>query len=142
MSLRNWQENNMTQFLDIEEVYRIHDQMIKIGGGKNGVRDFTLLHSAIERPKATFAGHSLYSSIWLKAAALFHSLVKNHGFYDGNKRTAFFSTLLFLKKNYFQLKPLKKEIIRFTLGIDVSNLDIETIAEWLKKHSKKIGVDK
>ncbi len=116
--------------------------MIRIGGGKNGVRDFTLLHSAIERPKATFAGHFLYSTIWLKAAALFHSLVKNHGFYDGNKRTAFFSTMLFLNKNGHLLRPPKKELVRFTLEIDVSNLNIETITHWLQKHSQKIRVDK
>jgi len=132
----------MTVYIDIEEVYRIHERMIKIGGGREGVRDFTLLHSAVERPKATFGGHFLYPTLWSKAAALIQSLIKNHAFNDGNKRTGFFSTLLFLTLNHFTIYCSKKEIIRFTLAIDVKNMNIEQIADWLKKYLKKIRKNK
>lgn len=125
-------------FLDIEEVYIIHEQMIRIGGGRNGIRDFTLLHSAIERMKATFAGKSLYPSIWLKAASLIHSIIKNHPFNDGNKRTGFFSTLRFLNLNGYDIAAGKKEIVEFALSVDTKNLTLNQISRWLKKHSKKL----
>lgn len=128
----------MTVYIDIEEVYQIHERMLKVGGGRPEVRDFTLLHSAVERPKVTFGGHLLYPTLWLKAAALIQSLIKNHSFNDGNKRTGFFSTLRFLKLNNYAIICSKKQIINFTLSIDVQNINIEEIAEWLKKHSKKI----
>ena len=121
--------------LDLEEVLAIHQRMLQVGGGRGGVRDFTLLHSATERPRASFGGKDLYPSIWTKAAALMQSLVKNHPFNDGNKRTAFFSTLRFLHKNHYQLTAPGPEIIKFMINVDVKKLSTDHIATWLKKHS-------
>jgi len=126
------------KYLDIVEVYFIHEKMLETGGGRSGIRDFTLIHSAVERPKASFGEKMLYSNIWSQAAALIQSLIKNHAFNDGNKRTGFFSTLRFLNINNYNIKATKQEIIEFTIKIDVNNLNIETIAHWLKFHSKKI----
>jgi len=123
------------KYLDIGEIYLIHEKMIEIGGGRKGIRDFTLLHSASERPKATFAGKEFYPTLWLKAAALIHSLIKNHAFADGNKRTGYFTTMRFLKINGYELQAKKKGIIDFALSIDVKNLALEEIAYWLKNHS-------
>lgn len=126
------------KYLDIVEVYFIHEKMLEIGGGRSGIRDFTLIHSAVERPKASFGEKMLYSNVWFQAAALIQSLIKNHAFNDGNKRTGFFSTLRFLNINNYDIKATKQEIIEFTLKIDAENLNLETIAHWLKFHSKKI----
>lgn len=125
-------------YLTIDEVYAIHQRMIKIGGGRSDVHDFTLLHSAVERPKATFGGHDLYPTIWEKAAALIHSLVKNHPFDDGNKRTAYFSTKRFLYINGYILNATKIDVIKFTVSIDVKNLSKEKISRWLSSHCVKI----
>jgi len=76
------------KYLEIDEVYNIHEKMLKVGGGRFGIRDFTLIHSAVERPKASFAGRMLYHDIWFQAAALIQSLIKNHPFEDGNGRIA------------------------------------------------------
>lgn len=124
-------------FLEIDEVIAIHERMLKIGGGREGIRDFTLIHSAVERPKAFFAGKDLYPTVWLKAAALIHSLVKNHAFNDGNKRTGFFSTLRFLNLNGYDLDVEDKEIINFTLDIGVKKLNLEDISLWLKTHCRR-----
>lgn len=124
-------------YLTLEEVIVIHDKMLEVGGGREGIRDFALLHSAIERPKATFAGKSLYPTIWLQAAALIHSLIKNHPFNDGNKRTAIFSAMRFLKKNGYELYISQKSLVKFTLAIDRKDLTLKETANWLKKHSKK-----
>ncbi len=128
----------MTVFINLEEVYQIHERMIKIGGGRQGTRDFTLLHSAIERPKATFGGQLLYPTLWLKAAALLQSLVKNHAFNDGNKRTGFFSTLRFLELNHYTIQCTKTKIVDFVLSVGVKNVTIKQISIWLKKYSVKI----
>ncbi|GAB4218663.1 MAG: type II toxin-antitoxin system death-on-curing family toxin [Candidatus Microgenomates bacterium] len=128
----------MIRYLLIEEVMAIHQTMIELFGGREDVHDFTMLHSAIERCKATFAGKDLYPTIFDKAAALIQSLILNHPFDDGNKRTAFTSCALFLFYNHYQLIYLKKEVIKFTLDIDSHKLNFEQISHWLKNHSKKI----
>lgn len=125
-------------YVDIEEVYVIHEKMLMVGGGREGVRDFGLLHSAVERPKATFGGSDLYQGLWAKAAALLHSLVNNHAFYDANKRTGFFSTLRFIDINGFECMASNKEVVKFTLQIDNEHMQPADIASWLKDHSRKI----
>lgn len=113
--------------------------MLEIGGGRDGIHDFTLLHSAIERPKAQFSGSYLYTSIWDMAGALLQSMVKNHPFEDGNKRTAYFTTMRFLKINGYSLEPKEKEAIGFMISVDTNNLPHEQIYSWLKQNSKKIS---
>ncbi|MBI2268564.1 MAG: type II toxin-antitoxin system death-on-curing family toxin [Candidatus Blackburnbacteria bacterium] len=126
------------KFVTLDEVLAIHDKMLQIGGGRAGIHNFTLLHSAIERPKAQFAGSYLYTSIWLMAASLLHSLVKNHPFQDGNKRTAYFSTARFLRKNGYVLKPAKERMVDFMVEVATKNRSLEGISSWLKKNSRKI----
>ena len=123
----------------IDEVYKIHERMIKIGGGRSGIRDFTLLHSATERPKVTFSGKLLYPSLWLQASALLQSLIKNHPFNDGNKRTGFFTTMYFLQLNKYKVRAERKDLVAFSLSVDTKNLSLEEISEWLKRHTEKIG---
>jgi death on curing protein len=63
------------------------------------VRDAGLLDSACHRPSATVFGEDAYPSLTLKAAALLHSLTANDPFIDGNKRTAWLATVVFLRDN-------------------------------------------
>ena len=128
-----------SQIVEIDEVYRIHRAIIKRAGTKASVRDFALLHSAVGRPRATFGGKDLYPNIFLKAAALFQSLCRNHPFTDGNKRTSYAATHLLLWRNGYYLKPEKKDAIEFTVHVDDQKPDIKEIAAWLKKNSKRIG---
>ena len=87
------------KYLTVDEVVAMHSGVIKQFGGLPGIHSFDLLYSAIERPKATFGGDDLYETIFDKAAALIHSLILNHPFVDGNKRTAFVSLARFLYIN-------------------------------------------
>jgi len=128
----------MIRYLFIDEVIVIHSRMIELFGGREGIRDFTMLHSAIERCRANFGGRDLYPTIFNKASALIQSLILNHPFNDGNKRTAFASCALFLYYNQYKLEYLKSEAIQFTLDIDSHKLNFEQISLWLQKHSKKI----
>lgn len=125
------------QFVTLDEILAIHDEVLIIAGGRAGIHDFTLLHSAIERPKVQFSGRFLYVSVWLMAAALLQSLVKNHPFEDGNKRTAYASAARFLYKNGYKLRHVLREAVPFMVGVDTGNKTLEEISSWLKKHSKK-----
>lgn len=122
--------------LSIEQVLYLHEHIIDLAGGVQGVRDFSLMHSALERPKATFGGEDLYPSILLKAAALMHSLVMNHAFLDGNKRTAWQVTKRFLYINGVELKYTQQEVIEFCLAVDNLGWDVPQIKDWLQAHTR------
>lgn len=124
------------KYLSIEEVVAIHYEVVNKFGGSQGVRDFGLLHSAVERPRASFGGNDLYGSIHLKAAALLHSLIMNHPFVDGNKRTAYVSVARFLVVNSVVLTVQKDLIIQFILKLERENLTIKDISEWIEAHSE------
>ena len=124
-------------FLATEQVLFIHDQMIKRFGGSHGVRDLGLIESAVARPQASFGSKYLYISIFDKAAALLQSLLKNHPFVDGNKRTALTSAGLFLNKNGYKLVNNHKKEVEFAVRVDNGNLTVGQISKWLKIHSVK-----
>lgn len=126
------------KYLTPQKVLFIHDQVVKRTGGSHGVRDIGLVESAVYRPQATFDREDLYKTIFDKVAALLQSLLKNHPFVDGNKRTALTSAGLFLSLNGYKLINAKKEEVEFAIKVDNEHLDIEEISNWLQKHSKKI----
>lgn len=128
----------MISYLALEEVLAIRDTVMKETGGRKGILDFALFHSAIERPKATFGGEDLYPTIFDKAGALIHSLIQNHPFNDGNKRTALAVTVRFLYKNGYILIHPEEETIQFTLDVQKHKYKFAEISSWLKKHSRKI----
>lgn len=126
----------MIRFLDLTEVYEIHRAILSRAKTLGGVRDFALLHSAVERPKASFMGRYLYPSIFAKAAALLQSLCMNHAFTDGNKRTAWGSTKRFLWVNGYHLYSNPHEAADFMVHVDNDQPDIKKIEKWLKLNTK------
>lgn len=127
----------MVKFLDIVEVYALHEAILRMSRGKGGIRDFSLLHSAIERPKATFGGKSLYPTLFGKAAALMQSLCLNHAFTDGNKRTAWGATKRFLWLNGYHLSVQPKDGADFMVHVDNDKPDLPEIAAWLTSRCTK-----
>lgn len=123
-------------YLTLEQVLFLHREIILKSGGGLGVRDLSALESAIARPQASFAGAELYPDIFSKAAAYVHSLILNHPFIDGNKRTALGCAYIFLGRNGRGLKMAKKEGVSFTLKILEERWEITKIARWLKNHAK------
>src|SRR3989338_8543490 len=122
--------------LSIERVCFLHDIIVSEAGGKEGIRDFTLLHSALERCKATFGGEDLYPTIFDKAAALLHSLVMNHAFLDANKRTAYQTMKRFLFTNNYRITASQHEIVQFCISIDNDGIKGKAIVAWLKKNAE------
>ena len=124
--------------LSIEQVLYLHEKIIDAAKGLQGIRDYTLLHSALERCKATFAGQDLYPTVFDKAAALIHSMIMNHPFLDGNKRTGYEVMKWFLYTNNLDVTCSVVEAVRFCVSIDNDGLAVEEIQAWLKTHTKKI----
>ena len=122
--------------LDLEQVLYLHDRIIEAAGGKEGVRDFTLLHSALERCKVTFGGEDLYPTMLDKAAALTHSMIMNHPFLDANKRTGYAIMSRFLNANKVVIVATQRQIIDLCLAVDNKGWKVREIVEWLKKHTK------
>ena len=124
-----------TSHLTLDIILAIHEEMVERYGGSHGIRDIGLIQSAVARPQSSFGGEDLYQSIFDKAAALFHSLMFNHAFIDGNKRTTMVSTARFLFMNGYELEASQKEFVTFLLKVENQHLSIEEISKWLKRHS-------
>jgi death-on-curing protein len=92
----------VTQHLSVEQALRIARVAV---GGPVLVRDAGLLEAAVHRPRATVLGHDAYPDLFSKAAALLHSLARNHARVDGNKRLAWLATYVFCAKNGVDLDP-------------------------------------
>ena len=112
--------------------------MVSKYGGLHGVKDLNLLRLAVGRPQMSVAFQDAYKTIFDKAAALFHSIINNHPFLDGNKRTSFFSAILFLEYNGWSVEFKRKEGVKFTRKAHSENYIVEQISKWLKEHSVKI----
>jgi death-on-curing protein len=125
-------------YLTPEQVLFIHARLISETGGAHGVRDVGLLESAVARPQATFEGKSLYPDIFTEAAALMDSLVNNHPFVDGNKRTGITAAGLFLLTNGFKLTASQADVESVTLRVATKDLDIDELAGWFKKNTQSV----
>lgn len=77
-----------TRFLSLAEVLDLCGRVLVAGGGSSAIRDLGALESALAQPRATFDDVELYPTLVEKAAALGFSLIRNHPFVDGNKRSA------------------------------------------------------
>lgn len=134
MSLENLQS---VKFLTTPQILAINDRINKRCGGTGAVRDLSLIESAVGRPQATFDEKYLYPTLFGKAAALFTSLLKNHPFVDGNKRTALASCGIFLKINGIKLKNYHAEEVEFVVAEAGEHDSIEAVSAWFMDHSVK-----
>ena len=125
-------------FLTFEQVLAIHDNQIELYGGSHGIRDLALFESALMRPQTTFGGNDLYPSLFDKATVLMHSIIMNHPFIDGNKRTGTVSALIFLEINKFKIIASQNELVKITIDLETKKINNEKISSWLRSHSKKI----
>jgi death-on-curing protein len=122
-------------YLTVEQILFLHARMVDETGGSHGVRDLGILLSAVGRPQASFDDQDLYPDLFVKAAALMDSLIRNHPFIDGNKRTGIGAAALFLRINGYRLDAPHAELERFTLETAMSQHPIDEIAAWLQMHS-------
>ncbi|MFA4887973.1 MAG: type II toxin-antitoxin system death-on-curing family toxin [Candidatus Omnitrophota bacterium] len=119
------------RYLGYNEVLDIYREQINKFGGFGAVRDNNALLSVIVNPQREFAGRELYPTIASKAAIVVYSLIKNHPFVDGNKRTAFIWGRTFLRLNGYDVGALQKyyEII---VKIAKDEVKQEDVFEWFE----------
>ena len=121
--------------ITLEHVRRLHTLSIERFGGSHGVRDFGMLESACIRPYQTFGGEALYTTAIEKAAAIAESLIMNHPFIDGNKRTGFLAMFALLNDEGIELTATEDEAYDFTINISTGSIAFEEIVEWLKENT-------
>ena len=125
-------------FLTVEDVIRLHRESIILYGGGEGVRDKGLLISAVLAPQQTFDGEFLYGSTSLMAAALWHGIVQNHPFIDGNKRTGLRAADTFLIMNHVNLAITSREAVEWTLAVATGKLDREHLSRLVTRKVEPI----
>lgn len=128
----------MIHYLSEAEIIAVNEEMVSQYGGLHGIRDLHLLRLAVNRPQISVRFQDAYKSVFDKAAVLFHSIINNHPFLDGNKRTSLFSAILFLEYNSWKIKFSRKEAVKFTRKAQKEDYTVAQISKWLKDHSVKI----
>ncbi|HXV21340.1 MAG TPA: type II toxin-antitoxin system death-on-curing family toxin [Desulfuromonadales bacterium] len=125
------------EYLTAQQVLFIHHRLVTATGGSHGVRDLGALPAAVARPQATFEGVDLYPDLFAKAATLFESLIRNHPFVDGNKRTAVSAAGLLLRRNGFALAASPEELYAFTMAMATGEASQAEARVWLATHARR-----
>ena len=121
-------------YIRIDDVITIHTDQIDRYGGGQGLRDPGLLEAALFRPQTGY-----YPSLTDEEAALWESLSQNHPFVDGNKRTAFAATYVFLLINGLRVTASDADAQDFVLGLyEASQLNFETLRTWLLDNTRPV----
>lgn len=124
----------MTVYLSVEQLILINVEMIKEWGGIAGVRDRRALEAAVARPLSGY-----YADVIEQAAALCESLLQNHPFIDGNKRSAITATGVFLRMNDYELIFVDREMYNWLMNLYETNRVTKAAIEvWLRTHAISI----
>ena len=125
MKMANW------NWLDEQIIFDLHGRNIDSFGGGHGIRDINIIKSAIAAPKNAALYEPNSDAADLAALYAFH-LVKNHGFLDGNKRTGYVASELFLNLNGYSITATDVET--FEILLDVANNDMtrEQLVNWYR----------
>ncbi len=113
-------------------VLAMHADSVRLFGGSDGLRDASLLESALARPQHLFAYEQ--PDLCRLAAAYGHGIAKNHPFVDGNKRVAFLAATVFLERNGLTFTAPAAHAVAFVLGLADGTLDEEGFTAWLRDH--------
>ena len=121
----------MTTFLTVEDLLEIASGVL----AEVAVRDLGLLDSAAARPRASVFGSDAYETFDEKAAALLHSLARNHPLVDGNKRLAWAATRVFCLLNGSDLTYESVDSAEsFVLAVAAGEMEVPEIARWIHDH--------
>src|SRR5262249_36345196 len=116
------------------EVVELHRRVLAATGGAPGIRDLSALESCVAELKTTFGGVELYPTVIEKAAALCFSLVQNHPFVDGNKRTGHAAMETFLVLNGVEIVESLEEQERLMLDLAAGKISRIQLSNWLRQH--------
>ncbi len=123
-----------TRYLNNEHIIAIHKELIEQFGGLYGIRDKSLLESAVGRYQSGY-----YSEVIEEAAALMESLGKNHPFLDGNKRIAVTAPVVFLMANGYSVKLDEDEAFEFIIrALENGDFTKSHLEDWIRNNAKLI----
>lgn len=117
-----------------EKIILLHKYIEEETGGAIGIRDESLLESALESVFATFDGKELYPTKEEKGARLGYTLISNHAFVDGNKRIGLYIMLTFLEVNGIKLQYTDQELVDIGLSLASDKMTYNELLSWVKKH--------
>ena len=118
------------EFLDLDDLVDLARALL---GDPPPIRDLGLLGSAVARPQTTVFGEDAYPDLWTKAAALLHSVVKNHALIDGNKRLGWLSTAVFLELNGVDITwAPNDDVYPLVIGVAAGDPPLDQIAAGLR----------
>jgi len=124
----------VSRYLTVAEIVEINAEMVRQFGGIHALRDSGLLQSAAARPQSGY-----YTDVIEEAAALFESLSQNHPFVDGNKRTAFTATAVFLMLNGYSLRFDDLEAYHWLMGLyETGSVSKAAVEPWLRQHAQPL----
>ncbi len=124
--------------LTLEELIWLHAVAIGEFGGSRGVRDRGLLESGLGRPLAGFGGHRLFTTSFERAGALAEALLQNHGFVDGDKRTAMYAMAAWLEREGFRFEASRGELRDLALNLAEHHINVKEVATWLEKRATPV----
>jgi death-on-curing protein len=127
---------NTPLWIDEHDAIAIHEQLLVEHGGASGVRDPGLLESALARPRQHFACQEAPNLIHM-AAIYTAGIVRNHPFFDGNKRTGFVVGVLFLEINGYRFVATEEDATQAVFALAAGRTTEADYAEFLRANSKR-----
>ena len=127
-------------WLSLELIEAIHNRQLAEHGGLSGLRDRSMLESAVERPRNKFAYGSADVDLPELAAAYAYGLARNHPFMDGNKRIAYVACRTFLVLNGWDMIGPQHERYPIFLALAAGELNEAELVDWLRTHTRPDGV--
>ena len=131
--------NDVTDFAWVleETVIAIHEEQLVEHGGLSGVRDLSAVLSALARPQNLYAYEKCIDVAQL-AAAYIYGIAKNHGFADGNKRTALVVGDLFLMLNGYELTSSQASNVLTIVAVDDGSMSEKKLCDWVRENIVKL----
>lgn len=123
-------------WIDERDALALHDRLLAVDGGAEGVRDAGLLQSALARPQQLRA-YGERPDIIAMAVAYLGGIVRNHPFVDGNKRTGFVVGVLFLEMNGYRFTASEEDATQAVLGLAAGTLDETALTAWMRAHVER-----
>lgn len=119
----------------IQDICELHTQLEETFILSSGIRDKSLLASAVNAPFQTFMGNDLYPSIYDKAAQLCYGIANNHPFTDGNKRTALHSMYVYLIINGYDITATQQDVENLIINVAAGRMHNTELSKWLQKNT-------
>jgi death-on-curing protein len=126
------------RYLSVEDVLRIRDRLAQQYGDSFDVLRFQQLLSALATPQQSLFGEEIFPTLCAKAGMLLTALVRNHPFWDGNKRIALAATIALLERNGYTLSVDQAEADRFTTRLATGAEAVEEARAWVEQHSRPL----